>query len=214
MGAQNCAPIFAYYTFCMNSSNISTLISKLESKNRKEADQAAAELAALGGAAVRPLVAALQQPSMRTRASGALVSIGAPAIEWLTNLMRLEPCGSATWNAADQALCRIIEAPTRKELAKARNEIYVYWIGAAIAGLIFVGIGLWAELGWAASLIMGLIVAYLIWAVVVSGWRLDSWEESLLAVVTAPFHFAGTVSEYKKMLATREQLKQKHQLPA
>ncbi len=197
----------------MSSSNVSTLISKLESKNRKEADQAAADLTSMGSEAIRPLVAALQQPRARVRASTILVSLGAPALEWITNLMRVEPCGSATWNAADQAFCGIVEAPTRKEILTSRNEIYVYWIGAAAAGVIFVGIGLWAGLGLIISALMGLIFAYLIWAVLVSGWELDSWWESLLAVLTAPFEFAGTVSEYKEMLKTREELKQKYNLP-
>ncbi len=71
-----------------------------------------------------------------------------------------------------------------------------------------------AELGWMVSLLMGLIVAYVVWAVVVSGWDLDDWLESLLAVLTAPFTFAGQVSAYKKMCVTREQFKTQYQLPA
>jgi len=179
-------------------------------------------LARHGAAAIQPLLAALRQPGRRYLAGDALALVGQPAVQPLVDLLHGEPLGSATWNAADAALCGIAQAPTRKATRGLRRFLFAVSIGAlAVAALLF-GIGMWAGIGVVASLILGLVGGYVCWGALLEGQLLDAqhtysgWTGAVFFVIdmlSAPFTFRAKVAKYKSMAADREKLKQTYGLP-
>ena len=172
-----------------------------------------------GATAVGSLVDALHKLPTRATARDALAAIGEPAVEPLAGLLRSEPPGSATWNAADTALSQITGVATWREIRKRKQFLLATWICAIIVAALFFGIGFGVGLGLWLSLAIGLVAGYIGWALILTDWSSYTYSGcggSVIFVIdmfTAPFEYRERAAKHAQMAADREQVKQKFSLP-
>jgi hypothetical protein len=169
--------------------------------------------------AVGSLVDALHKLPTRATARDALAAIGEPAIDPLAGLLRSEPPGSATWDAADTALSRIMKVPTWREIRKQKQALLATWICAIVVAALFFGIGFGIGLGLWLSLAIGLVAGYICWALILTDWSSQTYAGcggTVLFVIdmfTAPFEYRQRAAQHAQMVADREMVKQKFSLP-
>jgi len=172
-----------------------------------------------GAAAVDLLVPTLAKPRSHYLAMDALVEIGQPALEQLAVLLRSELPGSIVWTTADLGLCTILDRPTRQEIQVFKNGLTLAWIGWLAAALLFFGFGMWINLGWIVSALVGLLVGYVVWGAAVSSTGLSVDDEGrsfavmLKDMLAAAGKYPRKIADYKNRVAARKQLRERFDLP-
>jgi HEAT repeat protein len=206
--------------FALGPAAIPALAQAFDHPQRRVRHAIARVLAKHGEAALTPLLAALRQPRPRYPAGDALTAIGAPAVQPLVDLLCAEPAGTATWHAADAALCGIVKAQTRKDDDQQRSAIRSLWAIALEMAAAAAGLGLWAELGFGVALGMGLVTGYVSWTVAVVG-APDTAHTGCIAglfllrsLFSAPFEYRKKVAQLAILAVERERLQSRFKLPA
>jgi hypothetical protein len=165
-----------------------------------------------GTPAVELLVTALGNPRSRYLAIDALAEIGEPAAEPLAAVLHSETPGSAVWDTADLGLCAILDRPTRRELKAFKSGLVRAWIGWLVIGLLFFGFGMWINLGWIVSSLVGLLAGYVVWGAMVSSTGLSPDDEGrsfaamLVDMLAAAGKYGQKVERYNNKVAARKQL--------